>query len=266
MLEGIFYLKEFPLLKQSFEIDSIKYKFRFSGLNYQKPSILIYGCSYAYGAALKDNEHLGYLLSEYLKCPVYNYALEARGIQHALYIIKHQNQILPPPKYAILVYIDDHIRRLYMTCMKIDPYYFLDYEEKNGMLVEKKDKLAIIKNTLIYKHIISDWVFPQISDEVKFKKLNMYLKEIQQELKTKYPDIKLIFLIYSRSYKINSKQYLKLTDDMLQQIRNEGIEVIDLENIFGTKLYDDKYRGVQYHPSKEAWELIVPELSKKLQY
>lgn len=81
MIEGILYYKEFPIKRKHFDIENIKYKFRFSGQKYTKPPILIYGCSYGYGAGLKDNEHFGYILSEQAKRPVYNFSLEAQGIQ-----------------------------------------------------------------------------------------------------------------------------------------------------------------------------------------
>lgn len=260
MTEGILYIKEFPIKKKYFDIESIEYKFRFSGLNYKKPPILIYGCSYGYGAGLKDNEHIGYILSEQTKRPVYNFSLEARGMQHALYIIKNQEPIKQKPEYAIYVYIDDHIRRLYMTCMKVDPYYLLEYEEKNGTLQQKYDKLAFIKNTLIYKNIFSEFIYPHISQEKKFKLLYSYLKEMKRELNIKYPGIKFVFLIYNKKYNINIQSNLNITDEMIKEIEKLGIDVIDLETIFADKLYMKKYRYVGNHPSKKAWEEIVPHL------
>ncbi|MGM9993484.1 MAG: hypothetical protein ACI37R_02000 [Candidatus Avigastranaerophilus sp.] len=62
MIEGFFYLKEFPLNKKHFRIEDVEYKFRISGQQYKKPPILIYGCSFAYGARLNETEHLGYIL------------------------------------------------------------------------------------------------------------------------------------------------------------------------------------------------------------
>lgn len=258
--EGFFYLKEFPLNKKHFKIEDIKFKFRHNGLEYKKPPVLIYGCSYGYGAGLNDKEHIGYILSKQTKRPVYNFSLEARGMQHALYIIKNQEIINPKPEYAIYIYIDDHIRRLYMTCMKIDPFYHLEYEEKDGILQQKNDKLAPIKNTLIYKHIISDLIYPNTSQQKRFELLKLYLKEMKRELNDKYPNIKFVFLIYNKNYKLDNISNLKFTDKMLEEIKRLDIDVVDLEDFFGNKLYEDKYRYVGHHPSTQAWQEIVPKL------
>lgn len=149
-----------------------------------------------------------------------------------------------------------------MTCMNVSPYNLLEYEDKNGIIYKKEDKLAIIKNTLIYKNIFSGFIYPNISQEKKFQLLFLYLKEMKRELNTKYPGIKFIFLLYNRTYSLNVKSNLNLTNEMLDQIKQLDIEVIDLEAIFGKQLYNPKYRYVGNHPSSYAWEQIVPEIIK----
>ena len=147
-----------------------------------------------------------------------------------------------------------------MTCMKIDPFYHLEYEKKDGILQQKNDKLAPIKNTLIYKHIISDLIYPNTSQQKRFELLKLYLKEMKRELNDKYPNIKFVFLIYNKNYKLDNISNLKFTDKMLEEIKRLDIDVVDLEDFFGNKLYEDKYRYVGHHPSTQAWQEIVPKL------
>ncbi len=262
MIEGFFYLKEFPLNKKHFRIEDVEYKFRISGQQYKKPPILIYGCSFAYGARLNETEHLGYILSEQTKRPVYNFGIEARGLQHALFIMKNQKKIEPSPEYIIYVYIDDQIRRLYQTCMNIDPYYLLEYEQKDGKFVQKQDKLAPLRNTLLYKNIYSKFIYPQINQEKRFKLLKKYLEEMKNEISQKYPPApKFVFLIYLKSNKPNYPKNLEFTDDMINEIKQMGIDVIDLSVIFGKKLYEQDML-IKRHPSAKAWQIITPEIIK----
>ena len=65
-----------------------------AGLEYKdKPSIVLFGCSYAYGQNLENEETLSYQLSRYLKRTVYNFALCGGGLQDILHIIRN-NKIL----------------------------------------------------------------------------------------------------------------------------------------------------------------------------
>lgn len=63
------------------------------GTQYKKEPIAVFGCSYAYGYKLKEEQSFGYKLSEYTKRPVYNRAYSGLGIQHMLYQLEREDFI-----------------------------------------------------------------------------------------------------------------------------------------------------------------------------
>ncbi|MGM9993935.1 MAG: hypothetical protein ACI37R_04310 [Candidatus Avigastranaerophilus sp.] len=54
---------------------------------------------------------------------------------------------------------------------------------------------------------------------------------------------------------------LEFTDDMINEIKQMGIDVIDLSVIFGKKLYEQDML-IKNHPSAKAWQIITPEIIK----
>lgn len=230
------------------------------GLNYNKKPILIYGCSYAYGYKLKEEEHIGYLLSKLTKRPVYNFAVIAAGLQHNLYLLQNQQKIEPEPEYIIYLYIQDHIRRMYMGTNVINSYKFFEYKNKKGKFQTEKGLVNYLKNTVIYQYIVRCFIFHKINDDENFNLLKTYLKEMKQEINIKYPNSKFIFIIYDKKNDIA----LKLTKEKQKEIQDLGIKVIDLDDIFGDKLYKPEYTisETDAHPNAKAWKLIAPQLVK----
>ena len=105
------------------------------------------GCSYAWSTGLKDNETFQYLLEKYTGRKVFNRAIRGYGIQHALYYLKHNIELLKnqndytTPKYVIYTFIEDHIFRLLKPNDFFDIYLmFYKYDKNKNELVENKDK------------------------------------------------------------------------------------------------------------------------------
>ena len=233
------------------------------GLEYKKPPIVIYGCSFAYGQNLKDEETLGYFLSKMTKRPVYNFSIPAKGLQHALYIIKNQKDIEPKPEYIIYVFIQDQIRRMYMPCSLIDDYNFLEYTKNNDNFTEKEPLFKYLKNSVLYNSFIRYIVFPNIRESDRFNLFLLYLHTMKKEIYKKYPNAKFIFVIYDGHY--SDDDFINFTDDKIQKIKDANINVIDLDEIFGKKLYKTEYRisSEDKHPNAKAWENIAPEIVNK---
>ena len=233
------------------------------GLNYKKAPILIYGCSYAYGYKLKENEHIGYFLSDLAKRPVYNYGISAKGVQHALYIMQHAPKIVPDPEYIIYIFMNDQIRRMYMPCGFTNYFNFFEYKNINNNFILKKDKglLKYLKNTFLYKSIIRETFCKgrYLKEEEKFKLFKMYLQEMNKETKNRYPNAKFILIIYDRQH----DWHIVLTDKHIQEIKNMGIDVIDLSEYFGDKLLQKEYQindDPHGHPNAKAWQMIAQKL------
>lgn len=253
------------LKKENYSIDKLKENMRKPcGLEYRKAPILIYGCSYAYGYGLEDNETFGYQLSEKTKRPVYNFAVSSKGLQDALYLLQNDKKISPEPQYVFYVFINDHVRRMFINCNKIDYVKYLTYKNKNGKLVKNGNKYAIserfylsgiIKNSVY--HILKN-VFPdRIYDLTK-----LYLTSIRDEVKMKYPDAKFAVI----DYETGNTNYFN--EQKIQDMQNEGIEIISVNQIFHDKLKSDKYRNpkekdVFRHPNGRAWDLVTDYITGK---
>ncbi len=75
-----------------FRIDSVDVK------NTKSP-VILFGCSFTFGAGLNDNETFSYKLSKYTGRNVYNRGLSGYGVQHMLYMLNDSDYcFLPPPR------------------------------------------------------------------------------------------------------------------------------------------------------------------------
>lgn len=233
------------------------------GLEYKKKPILIYGCSVAYGFALPDDESFGNRLSKFTKRPVYNYAMSAKGLQHAYFLLKNDDKIFPEPEYVFYVFINDHFRRMFIDCNRIDSLNYLTYRCKNGELVENRqgtlsDRWYIvnsIKNMTYYclKNIFRKQIFDLA---------NLYIVSMKNEIKNKYPDAKFVLIDYDNGY------YSELTPERIAILEKEGVDVIVLNDEFDDKLKMDSYKNpvqkdIFRHPNGKAWEMVVKYLSQK---
>lgn len=233
------------------------------GLKYNKKPILIYGCSVAYGFALSDEESFGNQLSELTKRPVYNFAMSAKGLQHAYFLLKNDEKISPEPEYVFYVFINDHLRRMYVDCNKIDNQNYLTYHIKNGELIENKqgtlsDKFYLasgLKN-------ISYYGLKNIFKKQIFELAKTYLISMKKEVSAKYPNAKFVLINYDNGY------YTELTQERVAELEEEGIDVILLNDEFQDKLKMDSYKNpaskdIFRHPNAKAWKLVVKYLAEK---
>ncbi len=251
----------YTLNKKEYEVKELKKNMRKpSGLEYKKRPILIYGCSYAYGFGLKEEETFGYQLSKYTKRPVYNFGLSSKGLQDALYLLKNDEKVTPEPEYIFYIFINDHVRRMFVNCNKIDNTKYLRYFVKDGQLREEiiSDNFYLLrnlKNSLYY-------LLKDMNREKIFNLVKIYLINIRDEAKLKYPSAKFIVIDYGNS------QYNYFSESRLQELEREGIKIISLNKIFKGKLRMNKYRNsekddVFRHPNGNAWEITVKYLKKR---
>lgn len=101
-------------------------------VNLNNPSIVIFGCSFAYGQYLKQNQIFSYKLSQALNCPVYNRARSGMGLNFMYYQTTKDSfyNEIPKPDTVIYVMIDDIFRRMYTTMFGLnDIEYVLRYKK-----------------------------------------------------------------------------------------------------------------------------------------
>lgn len=232
------------------------------GLNYTKKPIVLFGCSYTYGFGLSEKDTFGYLLSEYNKRPVFNFGLGASGIQHMYFMIKKHLIKFPEPEFVIYVFIDDHIKRMYVNCRKIQDYDYLTYNLINGKLHHKETSLPKfvypyekeLKNYFFYK-------FQYKQTDKNFDLMKAFFIETRKEILKKYPNIKFVILIYDDL----NQNFSYCTHQRWQELENENFIIIKSSELTKENLWDKQYKLPQdMHPNAKAWLQIVPELSKKL--
>lgn len=266
--EASIYLKQsikYTWKKEDYSLDNLKKSMRTPcGLKYKKPPILIYGCSYAYGFGLNEENTFGYKLSQKAKRPVYNYAMSSKGFQDALFLLEHDEKVVPEPEYIFYVFINDHIRRMFINCNKIDYMKYLTYKNQNDKLVQNENKYAVSERLYIFGVIKNAlyYFFKNIFKKPIYRLTKKYIYSINQEIKMKYPNAKFIIIDYDNG----AESYFSFQKK--EELKKQGIEVIQLNKEFKGILKSEKYRNsinedIFRHPNSKAWDLIVPYLVSK---
>ena len=123
------------------------------GINYQKQPIILAGCSYAYGQGLREEQTFGYKLSHYSQRPVFNIAMQGKGLQHNLFFIQNNmfDKTIKNPEYFVYVIMVDQIRRLYTTVCFHDYTGYPEYKlNKRNKLILKNNKYPFFKQFYVY--------------------------------------------------------------------------------------------------------------------
>ena len=239
------------------------------GLNYKKKPMIIFGCSYAYGYQLEREQTLTYKLAENAKIPVYNRAFTGWGIQHMLYQSKIEKlyEILPEPEYVMYVFMNDHIRRLYL--LSFSSWNILA-EEFNLRYKEKDDKLIEIKNTNGFLNQIKRLYFVNkiqhaltnkrmLDNKNREKRYDFAIKhfvEAKQEMQKHWGNTKFVVLFYD---KIVDEKYLQ------NELTKNGFIVLDANKLTNEDLATKKYLTQdKLHPNEKAWDLLTPKIIKEL--
>ena len=261
-----FYLdvEKFPESFSNYEFGHQPY-----GLEHHKKPIVMFGCSYAYGHNLEEKQTLAYKLSNQAKVPVYNRAFSGWGIQHMLYQVKRDAfyKKVPEPSHAIFLYIPDHINRLYFH--SFGPYDTL-FERQNLRYIEKNGELTEIDNDnyllnqirrLYLVNKINHYLTYQKTKNIKTNKkcYEFALKHFlaaRDEMNKHWKNTKYVIVFHTA--KPNDK-YLK------ELLSNNGFIIIDTNELTNKNMLDSKYMMQDFHPSEEAWNIITPELIKKLE-
>lgn len=259
---------KYSLVKEDFNMDSFLQNSKIRkplGLEYNKRPVLIYGCSFAYGFKLQEEETLGYNISQKCKRPVYNFGASAKGLQHAYYLIKNSKIIEPEPEYIFYIFINDHFRRMFINCQKIDRVKYLTYENIDGELVQKNNKFELINRFCVLSNI-NDFLYENI-----YKKINanetealaeLYFKSINNEIKLKYPNAKFVIVDYETS------NYYLLNKRIINRLKKQNIDYININEELNHKLGLDSYKLSKEtdsfrHPNAKAWNEVSDFLIQK---
>lgn len=282
VFECFFYIKDINFYNKKISLNSIHYflkKDKFEnkfnsdfkiemrkpvGLNYKKKKpVLLLGCSYAYGQFLDEKDTLGYKISEKAKRPVYNWGYPAWGIQHAYYIVRNMPKISPDPEYVFYIFMNDHLRRMYINCFREDYAENLQYRVIDGVLVKKDNRRNIFDNSHFLVNLKNFVLYFYKRTKNSQNLFKTYVHSLNDEIKEIYPNSKFVVLVFDK----NNKKW-KLPYKIMDELKQEGIDVFYLNDITNIDFSKDEYKLSEdkdyfRHPNAQAWEVTSDSLIKK---
>lgn len=247
------------------------------GKKYNKKGFVLFGCSYAFGAKLKDSQTFAYKLSQLTKRPVYTLAVSGTSLQFSIMDVQGNkyNDYIKNSDYAIYIPISEHLWRIVTHCggQFTSDIVWPRYDNNNGKLVFHKCKYPFIEGSYIYRSVQksilvnllvkkNNYVFNKMFDLYK-----MHIELLNSELKKRNPNIKLVILVYRDGGPSYFPEFI--TTKRWKEIEDMGITVISAEDL--GRRADIRFNRIpKYsipndgHPSEAAWNLITPLFVKKL--
>ena len=238
-----------------------------------KSSIIVFGCSFAYGDKLDDKQTFEYKISKKTNRNVYNRAISACGIQHMYYLLLHSafyNNLPKECEYVFFIYIPNHLQRLnkYVFPSEIDSNgAYLHYDIKKNELVLRKEITQLYKSFLFKRLMVEiDEKNYATNPNVREKNSELAIKlfvESRKLLQRRYPNMKFVILKYDIECDVDEQFE---NSRMWEELKKENFIVIKSEDLIGRKY---KYNSEDtnqdgYHPSEAAWDLLVPKLVEEL--
>lgn len=227
-----------------------------------KQPILIFGCSYAFGAKLKENQTFSYKLSKYLHRKVYNRANNGWGPQNMLYQVQRPdfyNIVKETPAAVIYVFMDGHLYRTYREVWTFENQTF--YKYSNGKLVQSPFKAGqplygYVARKIRYLYAENTWHNPNKYNEVN-KFFTDHFLSAKQEMDKHWENTKYYILVYSCN---------EIEKQMLNNLNNKGFKVIYTSNLTDKNLNTIEYQISKndMHPNENAWNLLTPLIANQL--
>ena len=238
------------------------------GLEYNSRHVVVFGCSFAYGYNLKDEQTFTYKLSELIKRPVYNQAFTGWGIQHMLYQSKLSDLYnkIKDPEYVIFIYIPDHLRRLYLMSFCswniLNDEFNLRYKDVNGHLEEIKNDNTFLNQfkrlylvNEIQNKLASNYARDEKNKEEVYNFALKHFIESKNEMQKHWKDTKYVILFYLDYYE---------SEKFKADLEKAGYIVINANKLTDENLMSDKYMQTNIHPNEAAWDLLTPLIAERL--
>lgn len=247
-------------------------------------SIILFGCSFAYGAFLEENETFAYKLSKLTGRTVYKRAICAMGLGQMLYLTESEilyNSLNDKPEFAIYVYIPDHLFRScyykYGISSDYGNNYYLSYVLKDGILAEKTPAINYLNSMAIFrdisKNILCSYKNYATNDDENFDFIKAHFTKAKNNLQKVYPDLKFVIIKYAFNdnnpdfYDKDSSEYANMTSfnsKRWKELEDEGFIVLDVKKLTGIDVNDEKYQLPDKHPNAKAWNIITPKVIESL--
>lgn len=238
-----------------------------------KSPITLLGCSYTYGYLLKDDETFGYQLSKYTGRTVYNKGICDGSPATVLYQLKQtwfmDDLKKENPKYFIYTYIEDHNRRCLSgitDTMDEKICGFFKLSKDGGVREIEYNKVSLFINSLHFYRLFSAYIDEKICKKGDYRLVSELFGEINSILKKNFPKSEFVILVFDpdeEAYYFPKEH----EEEMMNKIGEKyGIKILYTKKMsVGKEILEGKLRAVDdLHPSKEAWEKLVPDISKEL--
>ncbi len=229
-----------------------------------KSPILWFGCSFAEGAGLIDEQTPCYKISNLTGRSCINKAKGATGTQFVYYQLLNDNlkQDIQNTDFVIYTFIWNHLHRLHNYQVNPLVYMFnLRYKKtKNGELKQIKPLFKPIYSSYFIKRILNKNLSKKIhKEESDFETFNATMKQIAITVHQLYPNAKFIMIEFPEL----SRKELPLSE--IKILNSYGIDVIKAVDYMGNiDVYDKKYwLADEIHPKEELWDLILPKIVKQ---
>lgn len=227
--------------------------------------ILIFGCSYSYGASLEENQTFGYKLAQKYNGTVYNHSFPGWGLQHMYWQIdENKYNVLSYDKNIdtiLYVFMEDHINRLYafFSSSLFENIYNVRYSLKNGKLEQEKIVFPFI-NVFYLTKALRNYSYDSYKHSPNYDKNSCelvlaLLSESNKKLKEKYPSAKFVLIEYN--------------SDILKKIKkgisHSGWEYYSTNDFLqlNIDLNDENYHFKNDpHPTENAWDVVVDSIYK----
>lgn len=267
-------LKKYPGLEKSFfkpynSFDKSFYEFHINNFrpvenkNNSKNPILIFGCSYAYGDNLKENQIFSHKLAKYTNSAIYNFGIGGAGVQHMYYMLNNiqmKNRyfsVINEPKYVFFLYVPQlhNVRLFQHIFIPLEPNEYLNYDIKSFKRISYP---KIFYNSFILKSLD---VYIATKKGNNFKLSEQYLVEYfsksKKEMEKNWKNTK---------YYILSYDYNESCKMIIQVAEKAGWNLIFLDDFVTGDI-----NGIEYaiskkdrHPNEHFWNEMVPNLAKRL--
>lgn len=227
----------------------------------RKP-IVIFGCSYAYGASLEDEQTFSYKLSKYLSRKVYNRAYSGWGPQDMLYQVRRAdfyNTVKEEPAAIIYVFMDGHLYRTLREVWTFENQVFYDYS--NDKLIQSPFSAGGFLYGYLARKIRYFWAESIWREDNKFVRLRKFLSlhfiSTKEETEKHWKNTKYYILVYCCN---------EIEKQMLDKFENNGFEVIYVSELTNENILTKKYQisDTDMHPNEKAWDLLTPLIAQKL--
>lgn len=240
-------------------------RYKTVGSKNKKP-VVIFGCSFAYGEYLNDNQTFGYKLSKQTGRTVYNFAYSGWGPAHPIYLLTHEKLLneVNNLEYIIYVLIDYHPHRI--TSVNIAPKdneCYLKYPVKNGKVQDFNPKYPVWYKSYFIRlaeRALSQKNDTWIEDEHKFKNdddLQATFIEWKNLSDKKWSNPKVVIFAYPNNLCSRCD---------FEKMKKAGITVLtpssEIEKEFAEN--SEKYTLPDGHPNEKAWDVLVPYIVKQL--